>query len=122
MSAPRGSGRAARRRVARILLVCASLLAILAGCAAAVVRRDWTTAYAGYAPGGVFVEIPRGMAVAAIARVLEANGVVRSALSFRVLALRQRHARLEAGDHVVVIAPSSGAARVLGLFRTPRAK
>ncbi|HKM90694.1 MAG TPA: endolytic transglycosylase MltG [Candidatus Acidoferrales bacterium] len=87
------------RRVARILLICASLLAILAGCAAAVLRRDWTTAYAGYAPGGVFVEIPHGMPEGAIARVLEAQGVVRSALSFRVLALRQRHARLEAGEY-----------------------
>lgn len=99
MSARKGSGRAVRWRVARILLACASLLAILAAGAAAVVRRDWTTAYAGYAPGGVFVEIPHGMAVAAIARVLEADGVVRSALSFRVLALRQRHERLEAGEY-----------------------
>ncbi len=99
MSATRGSGRAVRWRVARLLLVCASLLAVLAGSAAALLRRDWTTAYAGYAPGGVFVEIPRGMAVAAIARLLEANGVVRSALSFRLLALWQRHERLEAGEY-----------------------
>jgi peptidoglycan lytic transglycosylase G len=98
VSAARGSGRAARRAV-RFLLVCAILLAILAGCAAAVLRRDWTSAYAGYAPGGVFVEIPHGMAVAAIARALESSGVVRSEISFRVLAVRRRHERLEAGEY-----------------------
>ena len=99
MSAPRRSGRAEGHRVARFFLVFAALLAILAGCAAAVLTRDWASAYAGYAPGGVFVEIPHGMAVAAIARTLEANGVVRSALSFRALALRHPHARLEAGEY-----------------------
>jgi UPF0755 protein len=95
VSAPRG----AWRRAVRFLLVCASLLAILAGGAAAVLRRDWDTEYAGYAPGGVFVEIPHGMAVATIAHVLEANGVVRSALSFRMLTLWHPQARLEAGEY-----------------------
>jgi peptidoglycan lytic transglycosylase G len=95
VSAQRSSG----RRVGRMLLVFVILLAILAGCAAAVLRRDWTTAYAGYAPGGVFVEIPHGMAVAAIARALETSGVVHSELSFRALALRHRHERLEAGEY-----------------------
>jgi cell division protein YceG involved in septum cleavage len=95
VSARRNSG----RRVGRMLLVFALLLAILAGSAAALLRWDWESMYAGYAPGGVFVEIPHGMAVAAIARLLEANGVVRSALSFRLLALRNRRERLEAGEY-----------------------
>ena len=67
--------------------------------AAALLQRDWTSAYAEYAPGGVFVEIPHGMAVAAIARALETSGVVRSEVSFRVLALRYRRERLEAGEY-----------------------
>jgi len=90
------------RRSGRLLIVCVVLLllaALLAGVFAGVLRADWTTPYAGYAPGGVFVEIPRGLGVAGIARLLEESGVVRSARSFRVLALTHRHARLEAGEY-----------------------
>jgi UPF0755 protein len=86
----------------RILLVLAILLALLgvaAGCAAVLLRAEWNTPYAGFGEGGVFVEIPHGMTVASIARTLEANGVVRSGLAFRALALRHRHERLEAGEY-----------------------
>jgi UPF0755 protein len=71
----------------------------LAGVTIGVLRADWTTPCAGYAAGGVFVEVPRGTGVAEIARLLETSGVVRSARSFRVLALVHRHARLEAGEY-----------------------
>ncbi|HMD31454.1 MAG TPA: endolytic transglycosylase MltG [Candidatus Acidoferrales bacterium] len=86
----------------RILLAGAALLALLAvvaGCAAALLRADWRTPYAGFGADGVFVEIPRGMPVAAIARTLETNGVVRRGISFRALALWKGHARLEAGEY-----------------------
>jgi UPF0755 protein len=97
MSARRGG-----RRGGRAALVIALVLAALAGAAGVaigVVRADWRTPYAGYGPGGVFVEIPRGMGEAGIARMLAANGVVRSEWSFRALALAHRHARLEAGEY-----------------------
>jgi UPF0755 protein len=90
------------RRGRRLLIACVAVLALvaaLAGLVAGLLRADWTTPYAGYAAGGVFVEIPRGMGVAGIARLLEESGVVRSARSFRVLALVHRHARLEAGEY-----------------------
>ena len=90
-------GRASPLLVAFIALV--AIVAALAAGAAGVLRADWTTPYAGYAAGGVFVEIPRGMGEAGIARTLAASGVVRSALSFRALELRHPHARLEAGEY-----------------------
>ena len=83
---------------ATFAIVLAIVAALIAG-AAGVLRADWTTPYAGYAAGGVFVEIPRGTSEAAIARTLAASGVVRSALPFRALELRHPHERLEAGEY-----------------------
>jgi UPF0755 protein len=80
------------------LFLVALLAAGVAGAAAWLLRLDWETPFGEFSPGGVFVQIPRGTPAAGIARLLEADGVVRSALSFRVLALR-RHARLEAGEY-----------------------
>jgi UPF0755 protein len=76
-----------------------AILLAAAGAAAALLRNDWATPWGQYPPGGVFVEIPRGMTAAAIANALETQGVVRSALSFHLLALIHRHARLEAGEY-----------------------
>ena len=87
------------RRWLPALLVFALLAAGTAAAGFALVRHDWETPYRGFAPGGVFVEIPHGTPSAAIARMLEATGVVRSALSFRLLVLRRRHERLEAGEY-----------------------
>jgi len=97
MSAARMRGRASALRAAIVALV--AIVASLAAGAAGVLRADWSTPYAGYAAGGVFVEIPRGMGEAEIARMLEASGVVRSALSFRALEVWHRHERLEAGEY-----------------------
>ncbi|HUJ39141.1 MAG TPA: endolytic transglycosylase MltG [Candidatus Acidoferrales bacterium] len=80
---------------ALVLLVAAGA----AGVAVGVLRADWRTPYAGYAAGGVFVEIPRGMREAGIARTLAESGVVRSEWSFRALATSHAHTRLEAGEY-----------------------
>ena len=85
-----------------VRLVLASFLALLllaAGSAALWLSSEWDEPYAGFAAGGVFVEIPRGTPAASIARTLQSNGVVRSALAFRALAVWHRHARLEAGEY-----------------------
>ncbi len=97
MSAARASGR--RRPVFVAFATTLAIVAALVACLAGVLRADWTTPYASYAAGGVFVEIPRGMGEAEIARTLAANGVVRSAFSFRALEVRHSHERLEAGEY-----------------------
>lgn len=81
------------------LAVVLALLALAAGGVALLLRSEWNTPYAAFAPEGVFVEIPHGMPVASIARALESTGVVRSALAFRALALLHRRERLEAGEY-----------------------
>jgi UPF0755 protein len=93
------TGERGRARLAFVVLM--ALVAALAAGAAAVLRGDWRTPYASFPVDGVFVEIPHGMPVAAIARTLETKGVVRSALSFRALSLWQGRgrARLEAGEY-----------------------
>lgn len=96
MSVPMESGRAWLLIIFGVALVA---LGALAGGAAALLRADWETPYAGFGAGGVFVEIPHGMRVATIAQTLETEGVVRHALSFRLLELRHRHVRLEAGEY-----------------------
>jgi UPF0755 protein len=88
-----------RARLLLALVIVLVLLAAMAVGAAALLRADWITPYAGFGAGGVFVEIPHGMPVAVIARTLEANGVVRHALSFRLLEVRHAHERLEAGEY-----------------------
>jgi len=97
MSARRTGNGWARAVVVAVVVVL--LLAGAGGVAVGVLRADWRTPYAGYAPGGVFVEIPHGMREAGIARTLAENGVVRSEWSFRALALTNPHARLEAGEY-----------------------
>jgi len=90
--------RRGRRWLGAVLLF-ALVAGAVAGTAFVLLRSDWSTPYGEFPPGGVFVEIPHGMPVASIARSLEAAGAVRSALSFRLLALRHRPARLEAGEY-----------------------
>jgi len=89
-------------RTNRVFVVFAVALAVVAALAAGVagvLRADWTTSYAGYAAGGVFVEIPRGMGEAEIARLLASSGVVRSEQSFRALEIWHGQMRLEAGEY-----------------------
>ena len=96
------AGRMGHRGGGRLALAIVLVLLVLgatAGIAIGALRADWRTPYAGYAAGGVFVEIPHGMREAGIARTLAASGVLRSEWSFRALALWHRHARLEAGEY-----------------------
>ena len=83
----------------RALLVFVLLAAAAGGAAATLLRYDWNTPWGEFPAGGVFVEIPRGMPTGAIAGTLETQGVVRSAVSFRLLALFRRRAPLEAGEY-----------------------
>ncbi len=77
------------------------LLLILAAAGAA----GWmwyciTQPYRGFAADGVFVSVPHGASSRGVARILESNGVVRSALAFEIYARRHPRRSLEAGEYL----------------------
>ena len=77
------------------------LLLILA--AAGVAGWMWyciTQPYQGFAAAGVFVTVPHGASSRGVARILESNGVVRSALAFEIYARRHPRRSLEAGEYL----------------------
>jgi UPF0755 protein len=84
------------------------LLLILAAAGAA----GWmwycvTQPYRGFATDGVFVTVPHGASSRGVARILESNGVVRSALAFEIYARRHPRRSLEAGEYLFDHAVSS---------------
>lgn len=80
------------------LILAAVLLLALAGCAAWL---GWAlfAPYSAFGPEGVIVEIPRGTSRRGVARLLEQNGVVRSALAFEMLARWRSNVELQAGEY-----------------------
>ena len=71
---------------------------LVAGPAAYLVRRDWTTPYGSFPKEGMIVQIPKGSSRVRVAELLAAKGVIRSARSFRLLSLWHRRALL-AGEY-----------------------
>lgn len=63
-------------------------------------RRDWGSAYGKIPKEGVIVQIPRGSSHRQIADLLAAKGLVRSSLSFRLLAARNFRRTLHAGEYM----------------------
>jgi len=55
--------------------------------------------YRGFSRQGVFVDLPHGASTRAVARLLKENGVIRSALAFRIYARRHPKRRLQAGEY-----------------------
>ena len=55
--------------------------------------------YQGFGNEGVFVDIPHGASLKAIARLLSKNGVVRSSTAFEALCRWKRRNSLEAGEY-----------------------
>jgi len=81
----------------RLILVVLLVLA-LTGSAAWLA---WTllSPYSAFGPDGVILEIRRGTSRRSIARMLEQNGVVRSALAFELLARWRSNVELQAGEY-----------------------
>jgi UPF0755 protein len=78
------------------------LILVLVLAAAGAGAWGWyciTQPYQGFASGGVFVTVPRGASSRGVARALESNGVVRSALAFEIYARRHPRRSLEAGEY-----------------------
>ncbi len=90
----------------KALLVILVLL-LAAGGTAAWIWYCITKPYQGFASEGVFVTIPHGASSRGVARTLESNGVVRSALAFEIYARRHPKRSLEAGEYFFDRAVSS---------------
>jgi UPF0755 protein len=83
------------KKVLRLILV----LVLAAGAAGAWGWYCITKPYQGFATGGVFVTVPHGASSRGVARLLENNGVVRSAIAFEIYARRHPRRSLEAGEY-----------------------
>jgi UPF0755 protein len=82
----------------KVLLFILVLILAAAG-AGAWVWYCITKPYQGFASAGVFVTVPHGASSRAVARTLESNGVVRSAIAFEIYARRHPRRSLEAGEY-----------------------
>jgi UPF0755 protein len=56
--------------------------------------------YRGFPAEGVFVDLPHGESSRGVARLLQQNGVVRSAIAFEIYARRHPKRRLQAGEYL----------------------
>jgi UPF0755 protein len=56
--------------------------------------------YQGFPSEGVFVDLPHGASSRAVARLLQQNGVIRSAIAFEIFARRHPKRRLQAGEYL----------------------
>jgi UPF0755 protein len=59
-----------------------------------------TQPYQSFAAGGVFVTVPHGASSRGVSRMLERNGVVRSATAFEIYSRRHPRRSLEAGEYL----------------------
>ena len=75
------------------------LLIILAACAVGYLWMSIQQPYQGFSAQGVFVDLPHGASSRAVARLLEQNGVIRSATAFEFYARRHPKRRLQAGEY-----------------------
>ena len=76
----------------------------LVGMLAVVATAGWiwyciARPYQGFPSAGVFVTLPRGASNRTVARLLKQNGVIRSALAFKIYARKHLQRKLEAGDY-----------------------
>src|SRR5271155_1080227 len=82
----------------RVLLLTLAMI-LVAGGAAGWMWYCITQPYQGFASEGVFVTVPHGASSRGVARMLESNGVVRSAIAFEIYARRHPRRSLEAGEY-----------------------
>jgi len=75
------------------------VIVLVAGGAAAWIWYGITKPYQGFAPGGVFVDVPHGASQRYVAYLLQKNGVVRSALAVRIYARQHPKRTLQAGEY-----------------------
>jgi len=83
----------------KYLLALLLVIVLIAGSAAAWIWYGITKPYQGFAPEGVFVDVPHGASQRYIAYLLQKNGVVRSALAIRIYGRRHPKRTLQAGEY-----------------------
>ncbi len=83
----------------KILLAVFLLLVLAAAGAGVYLWYGIQKPYQAFGSEGVFVTIPHGSSSRATARILEKNGVIRSAIAFEVYARRHPKRTLEAGEY-----------------------
>lgn len=72
---------------------------LAAGLGAAWLWYGVTQPYKNFAAEGIFVDIPHGASTRAVARQLQNDGVIRSALAFDIYARRKRSRTVQAGEY-----------------------
>jgi UPF0755 protein len=83
----------------KFLLTLFLLALVVAAAAGAWLWFGITQPYQGFAPTGVFVEVPHGASSRAVGRLLESNGVIRSAKAFELYARRKSPRTVQAGEY-----------------------
>ena len=83
----------------KFVLALLLLIVLIAGGAAAWMWYGIAKPYQDFAPGGVFVDVPRGASQRHVAYLLKTNGVVRSAMGFELYARRHPKRTLQAGEY-----------------------
>lgn len=84
----------------KFLLTLFLLVVLIAAGAAGWLWYGLTHPYQGFPSEGVFVEVPRGASSRSVARLLQANGVVRSAFAFKIYSRRHPKRSLQAGEYL----------------------
>jgi UPF0755 protein len=84
----------------KFLLKLFFVLVLIAAGAVAWLWYGLTQPYQGFPAEGVFVEVPHGSSSRSVARLLQTNGVVRSAIGFEIYARRHPRRSLEAGEYL----------------------
>ncbi|HZC66665.1 MAG TPA: endolytic transglycosylase MltG [Candidatus Dormibacteraeota bacterium] len=83
----------------KFLLTVLLLGVLVAAGGAAWLWYGITQPYQGFAPDGVFVDIPHGASSRAVGRLLQNNGVIRSAKAFELYARHKSPRNVQAGEY-----------------------
>jgi UPF0755 protein len=83
----------------KFLLKFILLVVVAAAGAAAWLWYSITQPYQGFPAEGVFVDVPHGASSRGVARLLEKNGVTRSAIAFEIYARRHPRRSMQAGEY-----------------------
>jgi UPF0755 protein len=91
-----GETQANLKTLGKLILLLLILAAGVAGWLWISIERP----YGAFPPEGVFVDLPHGASSRTVSRLLQQNGVIRSAIAFEIYARRHPTRRLQAGEYL----------------------